>query len=536
MANRLLAGDGDNLSPPLEATKHKRPSVYWSVVHHKDIENTGPAHSRILPHNEGEPLLQGVSRSEASHGLSFPDAQHANNSKTISPGWERIREMVRTKELLIHHIPDLDDSSSNSNDVKAEKSQHMKKWSDLRDEYQYEYSLRECLFLTLFLLAIGVLGFSLLVEEWSVLDSLYFTIIMLTTIGYGDMSPSTPAGKLFTSLFALGGIVLLGLALGVVGSQLVEAEVRAAEKARENTSKSIERAFMRKRRGFRRASSSGSTTSCSSIERPDPATNHNVEENDILEAIRLVQQSEGSYTSKIVFCAKEVVEKCWPAICMLRKYLSSIVPIFSGALMIAYLESWPWYDALYYTVITATTIGLGDLTPTRDLTKACAIIFIPFAVAAMGYILGQCASLLVQIRREDQEKKLWACNLKVEDIQALDENHEGGVNELEYIKFMLVAMKKIDAHLFDELHDQFKQLDVTKSGLVTKRDLMLIAERKLRKVSCKLELSHYKHTLKSKSQRRSMMHSALHLMSSSRRLSSTKYMSAGTQSNAASTT
>ncbi len=532
MASRSLAGDDDNLSPPLEATKHmKRPSVYWSVVHHKDIENTGPAHSRIL-HNEGESLL-GVSRSEASYGLSFPDAQHVDNS-TISPGWERIREMVRTKELLIHHIPDFDDSSSNNNDVKAEKSQHMK-WSDLRDEYQYEYSLRECLFLTLFLLAIGVIGFSLLVEEWSVLDSLYFTIIMLTTIGYGDMTPSHPAGKLFTSLFALGGIVVLGLALGIVGSQLVDAEVRAAEKARELTSKSIEHAFMRKRKGFGRTSSSGSTTSCSSIERPDSVTNHNVEENDILEAIRQVQRSEDSYASRIGFCAKEVIEKCWSAIRIFRKYLNTIAPIFSGALIIAYLEGWPWYDALYYTVITATTIGLGDLTPTRQLTKACAVIFIPFAVAAMGYILGQCASYLVQLRREDHEKKLWACNLKLEDIQALDQNHEGGVNELEYIKFMLVAMKKVDAHLFDELHEQFKQLDVTKSGLVTKRDLMLIAERKLRKVSYKLELSHYKHELSSKSQRRSMVHSALHLMTSSRRLSSTKCMSADNQSNATST-
>lgn len=515
MANRLLAGDDDNLSPPLEATKHKRPSVYWSVVHHKDIENTGPAHSRI-PHSEGEPLLPGVSRSEASHGLCFPDAQHVNNSKTISPGWERIREMVRTKELLIHHIPDLDDSSSDSNDVKAGKSKLMK-WSDLGDEYQYEYSLRECLFLTLFLLAIGVLGFSLLVEEWSVLDSLYFTIIMLTTIGYGDMAPSKPVGKIFTSLFALGGIVVLGLALGVVGSQLVEAEVRAAEKAREKTSKSIERAFMRKGKGVGRTLSSGSTTSCSSIER--------LEENDrkILESIRLVQQSEeDSCASKIGLCAKEVVDKCWSAICMLRKYLNSVVPIFSGALMIAYLEGWPWYDALYYTVITATTIGLGDLTPTRELTKACAVIFIPFAVAAMGYIMGQCASFLVELRREEHEKKLWASNLKLEDIQALDADHEGGVNEVEYIKFMLVAMKKVDAHLFDELHDQFKQLDVTKSGLVTKRDLMLIAERKLKKVSYKLELSEYKHKLRSKSQRRGMMHSALHLVSSSRHLSSTK--------------
>ena len=38
------------------------------------------------------------------------------------------------------------------------------------------------------------------------------------------------------------------------------------------------------------------------------------------------------------------------------------------------------------------------------------------------------------------------------------------VSELEYIKFMLVAMKKIDGELFDDLRDQFARLDLTGDG------------------------------------------------------------------------
>eukprot|EP00985_Skeletonema_marinoi_P009021 scaffold4128_cov66-Skeletonema_marinoi.AAC.1 len=92
-------------------------------------------------------------------------------------------------------------------------------------------------------------------------------------------------------------------------------------------------------------------------------------------------------------------------------------------------------------------------------------------------------------------------------------------------------MKKVDAHLIDELHDQFKQLDLTNDGLVTKKDLQLIAARKLRKVSYKLQLSDYKQKLRKQQSRRSVMHSALHLMASSRRLSVPKCSSADTQSN-----
>lgn len=47
------------------------------------------------------------------------------------------------------------------------------------------------------------------VEGWKWLDSFYFTIITLTTIGYGDFSPKTDAGKLFTMVYVFIGLGIL---------------------------------------------------------------------------------------------------------------------------------------------------------------------------------------------------------------------------------------------------------------------------------------------------------------------------------------
>jgi voltage-gated potassium channel len=50
-------------------------------------------------------------------------------------------------------------------------------------------------------------------EGWGWLDSVYFVIISLTTIGYGDFSPTLPTTKLLTIFYALNGAAILLLLL-----------------------------------------------------------------------------------------------------------------------------------------------------------------------------------------------------------------------------------------------------------------------------------------------------------------------------------
>lgn len=77
------------------------------------------------------------------------------------------------------------------------------------------------LMLILFIL-LGGATFYHYVEGWRCLDALYFSTVTMTTIGYGDFSPQTDLGKIFTIfyVFASVGVALYGL--GLLGTHLVE--------------------------------------------------------------------------------------------------------------------------------------------------------------------------------------------------------------------------------------------------------------------------------------------------------------------------
>lgn len=77
--------------------------------------------------------------------------------------------------------------------------------------------------LTIFI--IGTIGFHL-IEGWSLIDSFYTTIATLSTVGYGDFSPETTAGKFFTIFVIIFGVGMMFYTLVLSAETFIEGRLR----------------------------------------------------------------------------------------------------------------------------------------------------------------------------------------------------------------------------------------------------------------------------------------------------------------------
>ncbi len=60
------------------------------------------------------------------------------------------------------------------------------------------------------------------IEGWAVVDAFYFSVITLTTVGFGDFTPETSLGKVFTAFYVLSGIGVIVAFINALGERRLQ--------------------------------------------------------------------------------------------------------------------------------------------------------------------------------------------------------------------------------------------------------------------------------------------------------------------------
>ncbi len=86
------------------------------------------------------------------------------------------------------------------------------------------------IFLAIIVVA-GILGYAFL-EKWTLLDSVYMVVLTLSTVGFEEVHPLSPAGKIFTIFIIVGGVGSAIYAAGQIVEIIVEGEMSGYRRRR----------------------------------------------------------------------------------------------------------------------------------------------------------------------------------------------------------------------------------------------------------------------------------------------------------------
>jgi voltage-gated potassium channel len=88
-----------------------------------------------------------------------------------------------------------------------------------------EKKFKIVLMILVLVISFGTIGYTL-IEKWPPLDSLYMTLITLSTVGFGEVYTLSPTGKIFTMILVIFGVGGAAYTVSIIGQMIVEGEIR----------------------------------------------------------------------------------------------------------------------------------------------------------------------------------------------------------------------------------------------------------------------------------------------------------------------
>lgn len=236
----------------------------------------------------------------------------------------------------------------------------------------------------------------------TIIEAIYLSSQILTTVGYGDFTPSTSAGYVFLAFYTLTGVTIFGWLF----AELYE--------------------FGTSKHG---ASSADAVA-------PAVARAHSAQS-------AAPHHQKGRYD--------DFIQALWP--CMLAAIVGTLFFHFYPG------EQKPFWQALYTSVVSLTSVGFGAFHPVTQAGYLFTSVWLLLGVSATANMIVTLGNSFFKYRKEVRAE-----HMSMELLEQMDISHSGNVDKVEFLRFELVRRGLCGTNDIDDILDLFADLDTNKSG------------------------------------------------------------------------
>jgi len=242
------------------------------------------------------------------------------------------------------------------------------------------------------------------IRPLTIIECIYFMSQVITTVGYGDITPAKPRGQIFVGLYVIGALTVIAMLISDITNHIFLA-----------TEAYKERRFI--------------------ANNPEWRTNR-------VRNLRTLIKPEKPHvapllTSLAIFA---VLDICW--IVFFYTYPGEGKTIF---------------QAIYMSVITLSTVGLGFFTPVTETGMIFGAFWMLFGTASLVSVIGNFTELMVKFNEYERFKEESKDEAFVLLTTVVDKSDT--VTELQFLKFALLQMHSVSKGSLDHIGQAFENLN-----------------------------------------------------------------------------
>lgn len=83
-----------------------------------------------------------------------------------------------------------------------------------------------------------------------------------------------------------------------------------------------------------------------------------------------------------------------------RELFSVFILLFSGSFLFSWIEGWSLFNSFYFSVITLSTVGFGDITPVTTMGKLLTTFYIFIGLGLIASFIGKIATMNNDFREQ----------------------------------------------------------------------------------------------------------------------------------------